>query len=593
MDAYYERLTTYAVPRSRVIGIEFTAPTPALAAEVANAVADSFVDLQEEAKRQSAVAATTWLEQEIDRLRARVQQAEEAVAAYRAGNDLFDIERTGGEGASLSAQQLGDLNAELARARAARAEAEARADLVEQLLAEGGQLESSEEVLNSQLIQRLRERQAALLGQVAELSTTLLPGHPSLRALEGQIVNLESQIRAEAEKVLASLRTAARVAAARETSLVQSLEAAKADVSRTNEQEIALRALEREATAQRELLESFLLRHREAAARADAVYLPADARIISRAVPPIDPSFPKRVMLAVAAALAVLLLATAALMIGEFTSGRAYRLIRYGVATGPSRPPEALPPAPPPTPRTIEHAEASPPPPRAPHQQTIAMPAPPAATGHGAPAAESELAPRRPHAPEEESAGTAELAELLGNDAVRVALFSGAAGGEGAGDLAYDTARIVARAGLRCVLVDLGRVASRALGNERPGLGDILTGDATFGEAIRREDESQLHVIPLGALGPFPPLQRLHLVIGALTHSFDRVIVVADRLEDWPHEHVHPDIAAIVCGPDATDGERMAWYDATLERGARSAVIVRYTAPPEDQEGGRTESEAA
>ena len=58
-------------------------PNPVLAAEVANAVADAFVELQQDAKRQSAVAATEWLQQEIERLRGRVAEAEQAVADYR------------------------------------------------------------------------------------------------------------------------------------------------------------------------------------------------------------------------------------------------------------------------------------------------------------------------------------------------------------------------------------------------------------------------------------------------------------------------------------------------------------------------------
>ena len=266
MECYFEGLTVFPLQKSRVIGVEYSAPEPQLAADVANAVADAFVLLQQDAKRQSAVAATAWLEQEIESLRERVAESEQAVADYRATNDLFDVEPRGDEVGSLSTQQLSDLNAELARARAARAEAEARAELVQNLLSEGEPLDASEEVLNSQLIQRLRERQVALQAQTAELSTTLLPSHPRIRALQGQVANLETQIRQEASKVLASLQTAARVAAAREQSLVTSLNEAKVDVSRTNDQGIELRALEREAAAQRELLESFLARYREAAA---------------------------------------------------------------------------------------------------------------------------------------------------------------------------------------------------------------------------------------------------------------------------------------------------------------------------------------
>src|SRR5262249_44972075 len=188
------------------------------------------------------------------------------------------------------------------------AEAEARAQAVATILEEGGAPDTSEEVLNSQLIQRLLEREGALKAQIADLSTTLLPTHPRIRALQEQVGTLEKQIHDETVKVLESLKTAARVAPAREQSLVKSLNEAKGDVSRTTDETIELQALEREATAQRDLLESFLARYREAAARTDANYLPADARIISQAVPPSKPSFPKKTMMAIAAAVAAFLL---------------------------------------------------------------------------------------------------------------------------------------------------------------------------------------------------------------------------------------------------------------------------------------------
>lgn len=657
MEGYFERLSVYPIQKSRVIGVEFSATDPAAAAEVANAVTQSFVALQQDAKRQSAVAATEWLQQEIERLRGRVAEAEQAVADYRTNRGLFDVEQRGMEGSSLSTQQLGDINAELARARAARAEAEARAAAVQTLLDEGGALDSSTEVLNSQLVQRLRERQVALRAQVAELSTTLLPGHPRIRSLEGQVANLEEQIRQEAAKILTSLQTAARVAAARENSLVASLDAAKGDVSRSNDEEIELRALEREAAAQRELLESFLARYREAAARTDANYLPADARIISYAIAPRQPSFPKKVMMAVAAAVAALLLTTALLLLREFTSGRAFRVIGYGVpytaAPAPAAPVDRTPPA------AIDHV-ADPPAlaspatePELPFEAGAANPAesaeaveestasqedaasdddaekhresaeaalaaamtasdsPPevalaaAMSADDIPSASAEVAdaetaeaqapekselPDTPMAVETDHAGVAELAEIVASPAVRLALFSGAKGGEGAGEIAYSAARIAARQNVRCILIDVGRKPSAALGLERPGLGDLLSGDVAFGEAIRRDEEEGVHVIPLGMRGSDAPMQRIRLVVNALTHTYDKVIVVADGLDDWPDEFIRPDIAAVVCGPEATEATRNDIYDAVIGRGARNAVIVSYGG---DADSGDEESAAA
>jgi succinoglycan biosynthesis transport protein ExoP len=139
-------------------------------------------------------------------------------------------------------------------------------------------------------------------------------------------------------------------------------------------------------------------------------------------------------------------------------------------------------------------------------------------------------------------------------------------------------------------VIDVGSVASEALGNERPGLADLLAGDAVFGEVIRRDDAAHVHWIPLGSMDTQPSMQRMQLVINALTHTYDKVIVVADKIDDWPDEFVKPDIAAIVCGPETTEALRTEVYDVALARGAQSALIVRYSS---DSDFGGEASAAA
>ena len=202
------------------------------------------------------------------------------------------------------------------------------------------------------------------------------------------------------------------------------------------------------------------------------------------------------------------------------------------------------------------------------------------------PQAEAETKP----ASNDDAPGSAGLAEIIASSSVRIALFAGAEGGEGAGAVAFSAAREAAKQKVRCVVIDVGRVASEALGNERPGLADLLAGDAAFGEVIQRDDAARVHTIPLGSTEKYPSMQRMQLVIGALTHTYDKVIVVADKLDDWPDEFVRPDIAAIVCGPETTESLRTEVYDVALARGAHSALIVRYTS---DSELGGEASAAA
>ena len=76
LEAYYDRLTAFAVDKSRVISIEFTSADPELAAKVANAVAETYLDLQQAAKHDQTRVASQWLGGEIETLRKRVAEAE-------------------------------------------------------------------------------------------------------------------------------------------------------------------------------------------------------------------------------------------------------------------------------------------------------------------------------------------------------------------------------------------------------------------------------------------------------------------------------------------------------------------------------------
>jgi hypothetical protein len=120
-------------------------------------------------------------------------------------------------------------------------------------------------VFNSAIIQRLQEERARVRAQIAELSSTLLAAHPRMLELAAQRQNIERQIRSEATRIVRGLENDAAVAAAREQQISANLDALKRNAATSNGAEVNLRALEREATAQRLLLESYLTRFREAA----------------------------------------------------------------------------------------------------------------------------------------------------------------------------------------------------------------------------------------------------------------------------------------------------------------------------------------
>src|SRR5882762_9482017 len=271
LDAYFERLTVYAVDKSRVIVVEFQSRDPELAVRVANSIADGYLVLQQDARQAQAKSASQWLSGEIESLRRQVADAESRVEEFRSKSSLF----IGTNNTSLSNQQMGELNTQLNNARALRSDAENKARLIREMLQSGRPIEASE-VLNSELTRRLSEQRATLRGQFAEQSSTLLDGHPRIKELKAQLSDLDRQLRDEASKVSRSLDDDARIAGGRVDGLVASLDQLKKQASSSNGQDVQLRALERDAKAQRDQLESFLAKYRDATARENIEATPTD-----------------------------------------------------------------------------------------------------------------------------------------------------------------------------------------------------------------------------------------------------------------------------------------------------------------------------
>ncbi|RJT37583.1 chain-length determining protein [Mesorhizobium waimense] len=507
-----EKLNVYSVEKSRVIVIEFSSEDPKLAADIPDAIADTYISVQGNAKQESNAAATDWLAPEIADLSKRVKDAEAKVADFRAQSDLL----MGGNNSVLPTQQLSELSSELSKVRANRAAAEATADGVRKALQNGGSLDAVPEVLSSDLIQRLRERQVELRTNIADLSTTLLGNHPRIRALKSQLADMDGQIRNEAEKIMKGLMTQAQTAQARENQLVADVNTMKAASARAGEQQVELDALQRDANAQRQLLESYMTRYREASSRNDRNYLPVDARVFSRAVVPSEPYFPKVVPIVSAAFAGSLLLMAIATLLGELFSGRAMRPAtgaQFGRIEQVAMPIARQEPLVAETRAVVSAAE-----------QTQAEPD--AATEADAPAQEAE--------PARSTLGEVDVdkaAEKLIASGVARAIFVSPEGDEAAAS-AVMVAREVSDAGLRVLLLDLtaSGAASRPMLDSGlfPGITDLLASEAQFSDVIHADLYSDCHVIPVGTADPARAMRaadRLPIIMQSLTTAYDLVVV--------------------------------------------------------------------
>ena len=301
LEAYYERLSVYAVEKSRVIAVDFSSTNPDLAAQVANTIAETYLSMQQSAKQDQTRAAGNWLAGEIDKMRAKVAEAEARVEQYRSQANLF----SGSNNTSLPSQQLTEINSQIAAARGQKADLDARARQLRDLISLHKPIDSAD-IANSDTMRRLIEQRIAVRAQLAEQSATLLDQHPRIKELKAQTAEIDQQIQIEGGRLLRQLENDANVAGERLMSFLASLDQAKKAASQVSEQDVQLRALERESKTQRDLLESYLVKYREASARDSINAVPPEARIISRATPALKPSYPKKLAIVLIAAFASL-----------------------------------------------------------------------------------------------------------------------------------------------------------------------------------------------------------------------------------------------------------------------------------------------
>jgi len=516
IDAFTQRLQVYQVPGSRVIGITFTSKDPKLAASIPNAMAQVYLAIQSGAKLASNTEATRWLEPEIDNLRQKVGEAEKKVADYRTTHGLLQTNGT----TTFTAQQLNDISIELTRVRTDKANAEARAQAVRNALSSGEPSDTLSDIMSSQSIQRLKATESGLQSQISDLQTSLLNNHPRLKSLRAQLADIRTQIRQETQKILASIENETKVADLRAKELEQQSDTLQANSARAGEDAVGLNALEREANAQRQLLETYLVRYREAASRADRNSSPADARIVSKAIEQVDPYFPKVVPIVVVAAVATLIMSAIVIMLSELFSGRALRPVETTNVGATDVEATNI------AERVEEEGQG----------EAAPVPAPKLVRPSMLTAAmddeeEPEAEPVKEAPADDNEFSVSSVASYLTDCRAPLAVSISPSGDNGSA-ATVALARVLADTGRRVILVDMtGSGYPSELMAENPealGVTDLLCGEAAFGETIHGDRMSDAHLIPQGVSDvrrAMRGVDRLSLLLDALTSAYDIVIV--------------------------------------------------------------------
>jgi polysaccharide biosynthesis transport protein len=617
---FLDHLTVMSPAKTRVLQIEFSSRDPDLAAKGANTVADLYIELKSQAKRDNAHRAAENLRPSIASLEARVAEAEAKVEQFRAQTGFYENSLN----ASVPTQQLGEIAAKLAEARAAQSEAQAKAHGLRDLLRQG-RLGDAAEISSNDLVRRVSDQRVLVRAQLASESRTLLPAHPRIKELEAQLADLDNQLRTAVDKAARGLENDARVSGARVANLTALLDEQKKAVGVSNADETQLRELQRTSKALKDQLASEAAKYQAALARDNADSAPADARIISRALSPSVPVFPKKTPIVVFATLAGLFFSVFGIAAREMTAQRRSGALPppplprdlgrdfgqdFGMAAAPEKnsvvaaapvgaatEEQAVKPEVQPLLQRLKQAVASYAAPAVPLEhpepeaKAAASEAPSISAGVEpqslAEAEPQSLAEAEPKAPQDAHRDALEASRGL-IERIRHAATQGgakiiiASAGESAPACAgLKVARTLAWEG-RAILVQVDdedvflRDAltqadeNRSQGAPQPGLAQLLSGEASFAEAIYRDVASRLHIVQSGGSIDLED-PDLSMILDALHATYDFVLIAGGEKMAAASLAAEVDLA-VIFAEDAR--KRDFLHDDFAAAGARAIVLA-------------------
>ncbi len=292
IDAFSKRLSVSRIDETFVIVISFTSEDSQRAADVANAVANAYLEEKLDARYESVSRASAWLEGRLAELRDKAVASDQLVQNYKRDNGIIDTNAGGGQ--LLSDTQLTDLSARLGDAKKETATRRARYDQIAQMIASGNPDASVVDSLDNPVINELRQQYSRLAQQEADVSRRYGAEHEAAQKARRQMEDINGLILRELRRIEQVYKSDLEVASQQESALTQSLEAYTARSSTISQALVRLRELERNAQADQNLYESFLDRYKSALQQQS--FPITDARVLTAASPAQGKSSPKTVI---------------------------------------------------------------------------------------------------------------------------------------------------------------------------------------------------------------------------------------------------------------------------------------------------------
>jgi capsular exopolysaccharide synthesis family protein len=250
VGAFLGALTVEPVQSSRLVRLSVDNSDPALAAKIANTTAQTYVSLGQERRIESSSYAKTFLEDQIKQIKARLEESERKLNQYSQQKQILTLD----EKVNVLNQTYTEYASALGRAEQDRIKAESLYNEVK------NNPERAVQALESKAIVAFKEHKARLELEYQQNLRIYKPDFPKMTQIKAQIVEIDSQIKAEMNAISGVIKAQFESAREQENQIRQKLSETRRQVLATQDNSIDLNLLRREVDTNRQLYDGLLQR---------------------------------------------------------------------------------------------------------------------------------------------------------------------------------------------------------------------------------------------------------------------------------------------------------------------------------------------
>ncbi len=260
LEAFRRRISVSPAPNSRIVRLSVEHRDRPTAIRLADTLARVYIEYNTEHRQTASRSAFEWLTTQITQLKEKVETSQKSMLQFKTQDDAVSVEKR----KALLEDRLTSLSKDYNEVVNKNIELETTLNEIAQIQKRPEMVESLPRILDSTLIQNLKEQLSGLSVELAKVSGKFKPKHPTVLALESQIAIVRGRLSGEAAKIYKSLEIDFQISKAKEKALKESLDQVKLDSMKLAGESIEYGSLQREAESNQQIYDVLLKRLAEA-----------------------------------------------------------------------------------------------------------------------------------------------------------------------------------------------------------------------------------------------------------------------------------------------------------------------------------------